>query len=151
MLRNFRSGDEQILFSLVNSVFRNLEFLRMERVKRLTSSSSFSPKGFFIVERDGLPLGCVSVFNLPAEGYMEIRYLAVKDAFSNLGVVDELIEAAINYSMSRRPRMLKAVSLSIQPYVEAYERFGFKPVRRILRIVWIQQKTFKDTLYRKHS
>ena len=32
--------------------------------------------------------------------------------------------------------MLKAVTLTVQPYVDAYKQFGFRPVRRILRIAW---------------
>jgi N-acetylglutamate synthase-like GNAT family acetyltransferase len=121
---------------LVNIAYRNLETLTLERVKRLTSPPYFNPKGFFIAEKEGSPVGCVGVFNLPAKGYLEIRYLAVKDAFSNLAIVNGLINAALEYSALKKPALLKAVTPTIQPYVEAYKRFGFKPVRRILRIAW---------------
>lgn len=150
-LRNFRSGDEHVFFSLVNTAFRNLETLSMERVKRLTSSPNFHSEGFFIAEEDGLPIGCIGVFNLPAEGYLEIRYLAVKDAFSNLAAVDDLIDAALSYSLSQQPKMLKAATLAIQPYVGEYKRFGFKPVRRILRIAWDLTKIPEEHLMGKTS
>jgi len=62
VLRNFRSGDEQVFFSLVNTVFRNLKRLRK------LSFPSFNPRGFFfIVEEKGLPVGYICVINLPAD------------------------------------------------------------------------------------
>lgn len=42
----------------------------------------------------------------------------------------------MEYCVSRKPKLLKAVTLAIQPYVDTYKRFGFRPVRRILRIAW---------------
>jgi len=142
-LRGFRHGDEKSFPLLVNEAYRNLERLTAERVRRMLSPPYFSPDGFFFFERRGHPVGCVGVFNLPAKSCFEIRYLAVKDAFSNLPVVERLTKSALEYSVSRRPRLLKAVTLAVQPYVEAYQRFGFKPVRRILRISWEPVKTPK--------
>lgn len=141
ILRTFRQGDEQLVLSLVNSAYRNLEQLRTERLKSLTSPPYFNIDGFFIAEDEGTPLGCVGVFNLPAPGYFSLQYLAVKEALSNLPIVDGLIQAAVNYASLKRPKLLKAVTPSIQPYIEAYQRFGFQPVRRILRIAWDLTKT----------
>jgi N-acetylglutamate synthase-like GNAT family acetyltransferase len=100
------------------------------------SPPSFSPEGFFIAEEGAKAVGCVGAFNLAAEGFVETRYLAVKDAFSNPHVMNGLIEAALKYATSKECRQLKATVLTIQPYIEAYQRFDFKPVRRILRIAW---------------
>ena len=82
---------------------------------------------------------------------MEIRYLAVKDAFANLDIVNELVNAALSYSLSQRPKMLKAVTLTVQPYVGVYKRFGFKPVRRILRIAWDLTKVAEEEFTGKTS
>jgi N-acetylglutamate synthase-like GNAT family acetyltransferase len=136
ILRAFRQGDEQLVLSLVNSAYRNLEQLSSERLKSLTSPPYFNADGFFIAEDEGTPLGCVGVFNLLAPGYFLLQYLAVKEAFSNLPVVDSLIRAAVDYASLKQPKLLKAVTPTVQPYVEAYQRFGFRPVRRLLRIVW---------------
>jgi len=137
-LRSFRRGDEQLFKALVNTTYRNLETLTEERVKTLTSPPYFNPKGFFIAEKQDAdaPVGCVGVFNLSAEKCFTLQYLAVRQAMSNLHVVNSLIEAALKYSASRKPKLLKAVTLTVQPYVDAYQLFGFKPVRRILRIAW---------------
>jgi GNAT superfamily N-acetyltransferase len=113
-----------------------LEILTSERVKRLTSPPYFNRDGFFIAEREGAPVGCVGAFNLRTKGYLWIGYLAVEDAFSNLPIVNRLVKAALEYCASKNPTLLKAVTLTIQPYVDAYKRFGFRPVRRILRIAW---------------
>lgn len=136
IIRSFRQSDKQIFLQLVNTAYRNLETLTNERVERLTSPPYFDPDGFFIAEKEGSPVGCVGVFNLPAEAHLEMRYLAVKDAFSNPAIVNGLINAALQHSARKKPAMLKAVTPTIQPYVEAYKRFGFKPVRRILQIAW---------------
>jgi len=144
IVRSFGQGDEQSFLILVNRAHRNLESLTAERVKRLTSPPNFNREGFFIAERGSQPVGCVGVFNLPARGYMEIRYLAVEEALSNPPIVNRLIEAALKYCASKKPRLVKAVTLTIPPYVEAYQRFGFKPVRRILRIAWDPIKTLKE-------
>jgi N-acetylglutamate synthase-like GNAT family acetyltransferase len=133
---------------LVNIAYRNLETLTWEQVKRLTSPPYFSPEGFFIAEKKGSPIGCIGVFNLPAKGYLEIRYLAVKEAFSNLNVVDGLANAALDYATHKKPVLLKAVTPTIQPYVDAYKRLGFKPVRRILRIAWDPIKIPEEKLHK---
>ena len=91
-----------------------------------------------------MPIGCIGVFNLPADKYLLLQYLAVREALSNLQIVDSLIQAASNYAFSKQPKLVKAVTPTIQPYVEAYQRFGFKPVRRILRIAWDLTKTLEE-------
>jgi N-acetylglutamate synthase-like GNAT family acetyltransferase len=144
ILRSFRHGDEQSLIFSVNTAHRNLESFTPERVKRLTSPPYFNPQGFFIAEENGLPVGCVGVFNLPNESCLEIRYLAVKEAFLNPSILDGLVETALKYASTKQPKLVKAVTLTIQPYVETYQRFGFKPVRRILRIAWDSIKTLEE-------
>jgi len=55
---------------------------------------------------------------------------------SRAAIVDNLIDVALKFSIFKRLKLAKAVTPTIQPYVYAYKRFGFKPVRRILRIAW---------------
>jgi len=136
VLRNFKHGDTQIFQHLVNTAYHNLESLTEERVATLTSPPLFNAKGFFIAEKKGFPVGCIGVFNLRSKRHLVIQYLAVNDALRNIPVVHSLIEAALKYAESRSPKLLKAVTMMIQPYVEAYQQFGFKPVRRILRVAW---------------
>jgi N-acetylglutamate synthase-like GNAT family acetyltransferase len=136
IVRTFRHVDEQSFLELVNAAYRNLETLTAERVKALLAPPYFHPEGFFIAEEKSAAVGCVGVFDLPDKGYLEIRYLAVKDAFSNRPIVNSLIEAALDHANSKKCAVVKAVILTIQPYIDAYRRFGFKPIRRILRIAW---------------
>jgi GNAT superfamily N-acetyltransferase len=135
-IRTFHRGDEQLFLRLANTAYRNLEILTSERVKRLTSPPYFNRDGFFIAEKEGAPVGCVGAFNLRTKGYLWIGYLAVEAAFSNLPIVNRLMKAALKYCASKNPTLLKAVTPMIQPYVDAYKRFGFRPARRILRIAW---------------
>lgn len=135
-LRSFQDGDEKSFLQLVNTAHSKLENLSMERVEQLTSSPRFNRDGFFIAEQEGAPVGCVGVFTLPSQRHLEIRYLAVIEAFSNLAIIDQLIEAALEYSDFKQREPVKATTLTNQPYLEAYQRFGFKPVRRMLRFGW---------------
>lgn len=105
IIRTFHKGDEQLFPSLVNTAYRNLETLTPERVKRLTSPPYFNPDGFFIAEKQGSPVGCVGVFNLPAKGCLWMGYLAVKEAFSNLTIVNGLIKTALKYCTFKKPRL----------------------------------------------
>jgi ribosomal protein S18 acetylase RimI-like enzyme len=125
IVRTFRHVDEQSFLELVNAAYRNLETLTAERVKALLAPPYFHPEGFFIAEEKSAAVGCVGVFDL-----------AVKDAFSNRPIVNSLIEAALDHANSKKCAVVKAVILTIQPYIDAYRRFGFKPIRRILRIAW---------------
>lgn len=68
-----------------------------------------------------------------------------------MGIVNELVDAALSYLLSQQPKMLKAVTLAVQPYVEVYKRFGFKPVRRILRISWDLNKVPEEEFIGKAS
>jgi N-acetylglutamate synthase-like GNAT family acetyltransferase len=136
VLRNFQPGDQSVLLDLVNDAYRNLETLTEEHAKHLLSPLCFEPKGFFIAEERDKPVGCIGVFKLAAKNRFDIRYLAVKKACSNISIIHRLIDAAVDYSTSRKCETLKAITLATQPYVEAYQKFGFKPIRRILRIAW---------------
>jgi len=144
IIRTFRQNDSQQVLSLINVAFRNLEKLTAKRLKTFTSPPYYNVDGFFIAEQEGAPIGCVGVFNLSAERYLLLQYLAVREAFSNPHVVDGLIQAALNYAVSRRPKLVKAVTPTVQPYVEAYQRCGFRPVRRILRIAWDLTKPIEE-------
>lgn len=143
-LRTFRNGDEESFLNLVNTAYRNLESLTVERVTKLMSPPYFNPEGFFIAEKKNLPIGCIAVFNLPSKRHVSLQYLAVRKAFSNLRVIDGLTKAALRYSASKKPDRVKAVTPAIQPYVDAYQRFDFKPIRRILRIAWDTERTLKE-------
>ena len=120
IVRSFQRGDLQSFIELVNTAYRNLEVLTIERAKGLLAPPYFHPEGFFMAEEMSAAVGCVGVFDLPAKGFLEIRYLAVEDAFSNRPVVNSLIEAALDYANSRKCAVVKAVMLTIQPYIDAY-------------------------------
>jgi GNAT superfamily N-acetyltransferase len=51
-------------------------------------------------------------------------------------IVESLLARAIAYVESKKPEFLRATTPAIHPYVEAYRKFGFKPLRRDFRIVW---------------
>jgi N-acetylglutamate synthase-like GNAT family acetyltransferase len=101
VVRSFHHCDARLFIELVNAAYESLEALTVERATTLLAPPYFDPKGFFVAEDRNAAVGCVGVFKLPVKGYLEIRYLAVKDAFSNRPVVNSLIEAALDYVSSK--------------------------------------------------
>ncbi len=131
--RGFRTGDEEVLCRLQEVAFAGLEYL--PRV-RADLSEWFDPSGFFAGERDGVTTGCIGVLPLPRANWYEIRYLALNDARSDSKLGEILVERAVRHAESRSCEYLKALTIAVPPYVDTYERFGFTPVRRTLRISW---------------
>src|SRR2546430_10863481 len=55
---------------------------------------------------------------------------------SSIEVVEKLLARALEFVKSKRAEFLRATTPAIQPYVDVYKGFGFKPLRRDFRITW---------------
>jgi ribosomal protein S18 acetylase RimI-like enzyme len=132
--------DEQTFLEILNLAFGKLEHL--PRIKSDLSQIDPKRSGFFIAANQGLPVGCIGATNLPRENWYCLRYLGVKNSFSNQQTANKLVEKAIEHVESMRSEYLAAVTPDIQPYVDVYKRFGFRPTRRWLRIAWDLSETF---------
>ena len=132
--RTFQRGADELFCSVIGEAFTGLEYL--PRVRSDLSEMEPGQHGFFIAEEGSKAIGCVVVTSLPREKWFDFRHLALKDAFSNLGTGEELIQKAIAYVEEREYEYLKATTPAIQPYVDLYKKFGFTPVRRSLRLAW---------------
>jgi len=84
----------------------------------------------------GSIVGCVAVTSLPRKNWMVIRYLAAKRALSRVYAVEKLLSRALQYVETKKPEFLRATTPSIQPYVDVYKSFAFKPIRRDFKITW---------------
>jgi GNAT superfamily N-acetyltransferase len=111
-------------------------FVEIPGTKNVLSSSSFDPTGCFVAEDKGSTVGCVAVTNLPRKNWLVIRYLAAKNAVSRVYAVEKLLSRALQYVETKNPEFLRATTPSIQPYVDVYKSFAFKPIRRDFRITW---------------
>lgn len=152
VLRIYRPEDEQVFFEILNDAFGKLEHL--PRIKIDLSQADPKRSGFFIAENHGKPEGCIGATSLPRRNWYCLKYLAVRNSFSNQGTAEELVEKAIGYVESMGPEYVKAMTPDIQPYVDIYKRFGFKPIMRWLRLVWNLSETFgkrKDRTIRQIS
>ena len=111
-------------------------FIEAPGTKIFLSSIAFDPAGCFVAENEGAIVGCVAVTNLPRKNWLVIRYLAAKNAASRVYVVEKLLGRALQYVETRHPEFVRATTPSIQPYVDVYKSFAFKPIRRDFRITW---------------
>ena len=111
-------------------------FIEPPGTKSVLSSGAFDPAGCFVAEDKGSIVGCVAVTNLPRKNWVVIRYLAAKSALSRVYAVEKLLSRALQYVETKRPEYLRATTPSMQPYVDVYRSFAFKPIRRDFRITW---------------
>ncbi len=97
------------------------------------TSDSFDPTGCFVAEDKGSIVGCVAVTSLPRKNWLVVRYLSAKRALSRVYAVEKLLSRALQYVETKNPEFLRATTPSMQPYVDVYKSFGFRPVRRDFR------------------
>ena len=100
------------------------------------TADAFDPAGCFVAEDKGSIVGCVAVTSLPRKNWLVIRYLAAKRALSRVYAVEKLLSRALEYVETKNPEFLRATTPSMQPYVDVYKSFGFRPIRRDFRITW---------------
>jgi len=55
---------------------------------------------------------------------------------SRIDVVEKLLGRALEYVETKRAEFLRSTTPAIQPYIDVYKGFGFKPLRRDFRITW---------------
>src|SRR5713226_6938415 len=133
-VRAFSHGEESTLLDILRDAFGS--FADLPRTKAALSSRRFDADGCFIAEEHGLPIGWVAVTSLPRDKWFVIRYLSIRRAMFRSKVVESLLDRAITYVESKGSEFLRATTPAIQPYVEVYRKYGFKPLRRDFRISW---------------
>lgn len=133
-LRSIGSDENNVLLNILDESLG--QFLDQPGTKRLISSDAFDPDGCFLAREKGSDVGCVAVTSLPRKNWLVIRYLAAKNAMSRIDVVEKLLGRALEYVETKRAEFLRSTTPAIQPYVDVYKSFGFKPLRRDFRITW---------------
>src|SRR4029077_2225439 len=112
-VRGFRAGDENAFFALLKNCFASLEYL--PRVKAEITGPYFNREGSFIAEKNGSPIGCVGLRNLPHEKWYEIRYLAVRNGESKVPLAQNLVARALHHADSIHAEHLTAFAPAVQP------------------------------------
>ena len=130
---------------LLSDSFGSIEHL--PRVRSDLSRAGPNRQAFLVAEKSGSVVGCIAAISFPRKDWYDLRYLAVKDARSNLEISDELVQKAVANVQARGYEYLKATTPSVQPYVDIYKKFQFAPVRRTLRLAWDLTSGFER---RKH-
>lgn len=115
-------------------------FVELPAMRNVIRSSAFHSGGCFVADEDGAVVGCVALTSLPRKNWMVIRYLSAKRAMSRVDTIEKLLGRALEYVETRKPEFLRATTPAMQPYVDVYKSFGFKPVRRDFRIGWDLKK-----------
>ena len=134
LVRAFSHGEESTLLDILSDAFGG--FADVPRTKAALSSRRFDSDGCFIAEENGVPIGWVAVTRLPKDKWFVIRYLSVRRTRLQTEVVETLLARAIRYVESKGPEFLRATTPAVQIYIDAYQKFGFKPLLRDFRISW---------------
>ena len=133
-VRAFSRGEESVLLAILKDAFG--VFADIPRTKATLSSRRFDADGCFVAEEKGVPIGLVAATSLPRDKWFVIRYLSIRRATTQTQIAERLLAEVIGYVESKGPEFLRATTPAVQPYVEAYRKFGFKPLRRDFRISW---------------
>ena len=133
-VRVFAHSEQSTLLDVLSDAFGS--FADVPRTKAVFSSRRFDPDGCFIAEENGVPIGWVAATGLPRNKWFVIRYLSVRPAKLQDKVVETLLARAITYVESKGPEFLRATTPAVQPYMEVYQKFGFKSLRRDFRVSW---------------
>jgi len=133
-IRAFSQGEESALLEILRDSFGS--FADVPRTKAALSSRRFDSDGCFVAEENGVPIGWLAATSLPRYKWFVIRYLSIRRSRLQTTVAESLLSRAITYVESKRPEFLRATTPAVQPYVEIYQKFGFKPLRRDFRISW---------------
>src|SRR2546426_5988550 len=143
-VRAFSHGEESALLEILRDAFGS--FADVARTKAVLSSKRFDPDGCFVAEVNGVPIGWLAVTSLPRDKWFVIRYLSIRGEGLKPTVGERLLSRAITYVESKGQEFLRATTPAIQPYVDVYQKFGFKPLRRDFRISW-QVEDIPQTRY----
>ena len=133
-VRAFSHGEESALLEILRDAFGS--FADVPRTKAVFSSKRFDPDGCFVAEENGVPIGWLAVTSLPRDKWFVIRYLSIRRARLQTTVAESLLSRAITYVESKGQEFLRATTPAVQAYIEIYQKFGFKPIRRDFRISW---------------
>jgi GNAT superfamily N-acetyltransferase len=140
-LGSFRPDEHRVLLDILSDSLG--QFVDVPGTRNLVFSNAFDPEGCFLAREKGTVVGCVAVTNLPRKNWLVIRYLAASHAMSRIEIVEKLLGRALEYVESKRAEFLRATTPAIQPYVDVYKSFGFKPLRRDFKITW----DLRDTVH----
>ncbi|GEM_PF-3188220 len=128
--------EAELWHSILKQCFGRLERRTLEDLRAITESLHFDPSRLLLAKVDGKPAGCIWIKGLLEKDRYELWDLAVLKELWGLGVEDILIDKALEWLSEKGARLVRAHTHSMEYYVSAYKRHGFKPVRRILRIFW---------------
>ena len=133
-VRPFSPGEESVLLDILKDAFGN--FADVPRTRAALSSRRFDLDGCFVAGENGKPIGWVAATSLPRANWFVIRYLSIRRATTQTQIAERLVSEVIAYLESKGPDFLRATTPAVQPYVETYQKFGFRPLRRDFRISW---------------
>ena len=100
------------------------------------SSRRFDPKACFIADENNIPRGWIAVTHLPRYKWFVIRYLSVSRSTPHPKIAECLLAKGIELVESENAEYVRATTPAIESYVETYQKYGFKPVRKDFRISW---------------
>jgi len=133
-VRAFSRGEESALLDILKDAFGRLA--DVPRTRAALSSRRFDADGCFVAEENEAPIGWVAATRLPRDNWLVIRYLSIRRSRFQTAIAERLLARAITYVESKGPEFLRATTPAVRPYVDAYRKLGFKPLRRDFRISW---------------
>lgn len=124
------------IYNLLKRCYGQFLLRGLDDFRRMTQAPSFSHRYIILARVREEVIGCIRIQPLPVQGRYELWDLAVLKKCWGIGIEDQLIDNALKYLRDEGAKFVRGYTLSMEPYVSAYKRAGFRPVRRMLRIIW---------------
>jgi len=134
-IRTFEEGDEAGLGRLLDRCFGRFETWTADRVAEFAARPGSDMAELWVALDGSRHVGCVRAFGVAGAGTYVIRELGV-DAELPDSVTGRLLDVVLEHLGSLNPILIRASTLNVAPYPDAYRRRGFIPVRRALTLVW---------------
>lgn len=135
-VRPFRAGDERGVHTVLDACFRGIEPWSLETVTGWTSAADFDPDSLLLAVEREVIVGCVRSARLPRGDAWVLRELAALPGSTAGVITDSLLESMLIRLDPLEPVFLRARTPALEPYLSAYGRRGFTPVRKVLRMAW---------------
>jgi len=128
--------DADVWLDLLDRTFGGLERRTPEELRRIVESGEGASSHLLLAELNGTPAGCLWIRRLPSGNRWEFRDLSVPPPLRGRGIEEALIEEGLRRVLPLKPALVRGSTIPFNYLVSAYERKGFRPIRRILRVVW---------------
>lgn len=134
-VRPATSEDAASVAAVLERSFGDLEHWTPERVEQLAPESPAQGTGFWVAAQAGRIVGCIRSAAMRRADWYVVRELAAGPEPAP-DILDRLLDAVLGALQQQGAARVRASTLDLESYLDAYRRRGFVPVRRAVTLAF---------------